>query len=89
MPAYILQEEFLKPLQLSQRALARALHIDPMRINQIVNGNRAVTADTDLRLTHYFGLSAGFFLRLQLDHDVVAAQRAFGAELDGIGTREA
>jgi antitoxin HigA-1 len=57
----ILLEEFLKPLALSQNALARAVDVPPRRINEIVLGKRSVTADTDLRLTRYFRMSAGFF----------------------------
>lgn len=61
-PGEILLEEFLKPMGLSQNALARAVHVPPRRINEIVHGKRDVTADTDLRLARYFGLSEGFFL---------------------------
>ena len=61
-PGEILLEEFLRPLDMSQTALARALNVPPRRINEIVLGKRAVTADTDLRLTRYFGLTPGFFL---------------------------
>ncbi len=60
----ILLEEFLKPMELSQTALARAVGVPPRRINEIVLGKRAVTADTDLRMTRYFGLSEGFFLQM-------------------------
>jgi addiction module HigA family antidote len=67
-PGEILLEEFLKPMALSQNALARALHISPRRINEIVRGKRMVTADTDLRLAHYFGMSDGFFLGRQVDY---------------------
>ena len=56
-PGEILLEEFLKPMGLSQNALARGLHVPPRRINEIVLGQRSVTADTDLRLARYFGLS--------------------------------
>ena len=66
----ILLEEFLKPLELSQNALARAIGVPPRRINEVVLGKRAVTADTDLRLTRYFRMSEGFFLRLQVDCDL-------------------
>ena len=61
-PGEILLEEFLKPMGLSQNALARAVHVAPRRINEIVLGKRDITADTDLRLARYFGLSEGFFL---------------------------
>ncbi len=62
----------MEPLGLSQNALARAVRVPPRRINELVHGRRAVTADTDLRLTRYFGLSEGFFLGLQADHDLLA-----------------
>jgi antitoxin HigA-1 len=62
-PGEILAEEFLKQMGLSQSALARALRVPPRRINEIVLGKRAITADTDLRLARYFGLSEGFFSR--------------------------
>jgi addiction module HigA family antidote len=71
-PGEILLEEFLKPMGLSRNALARALHVAPRRINEIVLGKRVVTADTDLRLARYFGLSEGFFLGLQMDYDLAA-----------------
>jgi addiction module HigA family antidote len=88
-PGEILLSEFLKPMNLSQNALARAIHVPPRRINEIVLGQRAVTADTDLRLTRYFGLSEGFFLGLQSDHDLRARKRELGAELETIQTRHA
>ena len=64
LPGEILLEEFLKPMELSQNALARAVGVPPRRINEIVLGKRAITADTDLRLPRYFGMSEGFFLGL-------------------------
>ena len=63
-PGEILAEEFMQPLGLSQNALARSIRVPPRRINQLVQGKRAVTADTDLRLPRYFGTSEGFFLGL-------------------------
>jgi addiction module HigA family antidote len=74
---------------LSQSALARAIRVPPRRVNEIVLGKRAVTADTDLRLTRYFGLSEGFFLRLQADHDLMARRREIGEELGAISPRAA
>src|ERR1700689_307739 len=74
-PGEILLEEFLKPMALSQTALARAIGVPPRRINEIVLGKRAVTADTDLRLARYFGLSDGFWLGLQSDHDLLRRRR--------------
>ena len=88
-PGEILLEEFLRPLGLSQTALAGALRVPPRRINEIVLGKRAITADSDLRLTRYFGLSPGFFLGLQADHDLMARRRQLGAELDLIKPRAA
>jgi addiction module HigA family antidote len=85
----ILLEEFLKPLDLSQNALARAIGVPPRRINEIVLGKRAVTADTDLRLTRYFRMSEGFFLRLQVDCDLRIQRRALGNKLDFIKPRAA
>ena len=75
-PGEMLMEEFLKPLSLSQYALARAVHVPPRRINEIVHGKRAVTADTDLRLCRFFGLSEGWWLRLQADYDIALARKS-------------
>jgi antitoxin HigA-1 len=85
----ILLEEFLKPLELSQNALARAIGVPPRRINEIVLGKRAVTADTDLRLARYFRMSEGFFLRLQMSYDLRMQRRALGNKLDFIKPRAA
>ena len=88
-PGEILQLEFMAPLGLSQNALARAVHVPPRRINELVHGRRAVTADTDLRLARYFGLSEGFFLGLQADHDLMAQRRKLAGELASIEPRAA
>ncbi len=88
-PGEILAEDFLKPAGLSQNALARALHVPPRRINEIVLGRRAITADTDLRLARFFGLSEGFFLGLQADYDLMERRRELGAALDAIAPRAA
>src|ERR1044071_5630296 len=74
-PGEILLTEFLEPMGLSQNALARAVHVPPRRINEIVLGKRDVTADTDLRLARYFGMSEGFFLGLQADYDLMERRR--------------
>jgi addiction module HigA family antidote len=88
-PGEILQEEFLKPLDLSQTALARAIGVPPRRINEIVLGKRAITADTDLRLGRYFGMSEGFFLRLQTDYELMHRRRQIGDQLKAIRPRVA
>jgi antitoxin HigA-1 len=88
-PGDILMEEFLKPMGLSQNALANAILVPPRRINEIVLGKRAVTADTDLRLARYFGLSEGFFMGLQSDYELMAARRRLSGVLDGIMPRAA
>ena len=88
-PGEILLEEFLKPMDLSQNALARAVHVAPRRINEIVLGKRDVTADTDLRLARYFGLSKGFFLGLQMDYDLMQRRRAIDRDLKTIRPRAA
>ena len=88
-PGEILHHEFMAPLCLSQNALARAVHVPPRRINELVNGRRAVTADTDLRLACYFGLSEGFFLGLQADHDLMAQRRNLTEDLASIEPRAA
>lgn len=88
-PGEILLEEFLKPMALSQTALARAVSVPPRRINEIVLGKRAVTADTDLRLARYFGVSDGFFLRMQNDFELMEQKRKIGAKLKAIRPRAA
>jgi antitoxin HigA-1 len=82
-------EDFLKPMSLSQTALARAVGVPPRRINEIVLGKRAITADTDLRLARYFGLSDGFFLGLQADYELMERRRQIGCVLKGIRPRAA
>lgn len=88
-PGEILLEEFLKPMGLSQNALARAIQVPPRRINEIVLGKRNVTADTDLRLARYFGMSEGFFLGLQSDYDLMQRRRVIEGELKIIRPRAA
>ncbi|CAG1011473.1 MAG: HigA family addiction module antidote protein [Rhizobiaceae bacterium] len=85
----ILLSEFLEPMGLSQNALARAIGVPPRRINEIVLGKRAVTADTDLRLARYFRMSEGFFLRLQTNYDLLERKRVLAGELDKITPRAA
>lgn len=73
-PGKVLFEEFMKPLELSQNRLGRDLGVPPRRINEIIHGKRAITADTALRLSRHFGTSVGFWLNLQQDYDVQTAQ---------------
>ena len=88
-PGEILLEDFLKPMQLSQSALARAVGVPPRRINEVVLGKRAVTAETDLLLTRYFGLSEGLFLRLQAAYDLENARLSLRDRLTAIRPRDA
>lgn len=80
-PGEFLLEEFMKPLGLSQNALARALNVPPGRIGEIVNGRRGITGDTALRLERYFGSSAKMWLGLQVQYELEAAQEAAGKEI--------
>ena len=88
-PGEILLLEFIEPMGLTQNGLARAIGVPPRRINEIVLGKRAITADTDLRLPRYFGLSEGFWLGLQSYHDLLRQRRKITAELDRIEPRPA
>jgi addiction module HigA family antidote len=74
-PGEILREEFMKPRDLSQNALARALNVPPRRINEIVLEKRGITADTALRLARYFGVSAEMWTGLQADYDLRLARQ--------------
>jgi antitoxin HigA-1 len=85
----ILLEEFLKPMAISQSVQARSVQVSPRRINEIVLGKRAITADTDLRLARYFGMSEGFFLGLQTSYELLERKRALGAALDKIAPHAA
>lgn len=69
-PGEILLEEFLNPMKISQYRLSKDISVSPRRINEIVHGKRRVSADTALRLERYFGLSEGFWLRLQARYDI-------------------
>ncbi len=88
-PGEILLEDFLKPSGQSQSALARAIGVSPRRINEIVLGKRAVTADTDLRLARYYKVSEGLFLGLQADYELRMQRRLLGNKLDFIRPRAA
>jgi antitoxin HigA-1 len=75
-PGEMLEEEFLKPLGLTKYRLAKDIGVPPQRIGDIVMGKRAITADTDLRLCRYFGLSDGWWLRGQASYDTAMAREA-------------
>jgi antitoxin HigA-1 len=81
-PGEILAEEFMKPHDLSQNALARALRVPPRRINEIVFGKRAITADTALRLGSYFGTSAEMWIGLQSDYELRAAPYRMARQIE-------
>ena len=83
-PGEMLLEEFLKPMALTQRELADAIHAPYQRVNEIVNGRRGVTPGTALRLAKLFGTSPGFWMNLQLRWDLYQAQRAEADELEQI-----
>jgi addiction module HigA family antidote len=80
-PGEVLLEEFLKPLEISQNRLARAMGVPPRRINEIVHGKRAVSADTALRLSRALGTSEQFWMGLQADYDLEEARKAAQGEL--------
>jgi len=81
-PGEVLLEEFLTPMGISQNGLARDLGVPPRRINEIVHGQRAVTADTALRLARYFRTSEGFWMGLQADYDLEEARKRLGERLE-------
>jgi antitoxin HigA-1 len=83
-PGEILQEEFLKPLGLAPYRLAKDIDVPATRVYDIVSGKRAVTAETDLLLCGYFGLSDGCWLAVQSHHDTHVARRELGKRLDAI-----
>jgi addiction module HigA family antidote len=81
-PGEILLEEFLKPMEISQNRLAREIGVPPRRINEIVLGKRAITADTALRLARYFGVSESFWMGLQADYDLEETRMGLGERLE-------
>src|SRR5437762_8904957 len=83
-PGEILFEEFLIPMGISQNKLANNIDVSPRRINEIVHGERAITADTDLRLARAFGTSEGFWLGLQADYDLEEQKKAIRKKLEKI-----
>lgn len=80
-PGDILLEEFLEPMGISQYRLAKDMSVPPRRINEIVHGTRAITADTGLRLARYFGTSERFWLNLQTRYDLEVEKDRLGARL--------
>lgn len=83
-PGEMLLEEFLIPMGLTQRELADAIHVPYQRINEIINGRRGITPSTALRLGKFFGMSAGFWMNLQLRWDLYHAQRSEQEALNSI-----
>jgi antitoxin HigA-1 len=83
-PGEMLEEEFLIPLGLSKYRLAKDIGVPAQRVGDIVAGKRAVTADTDLRLCRYFGLSDGWWLRCQANYDTILAKESMGEILSKI-----
>jgi addiction module HigA family antidote len=83
-PGELLREEFLQPLGITKYRLAKEIGVPAQRIGDIVAGKRAITADTDLRLCRFFGLSKGYWLRAQVAHDTEVAGATLEAELQKI-----
>lgn len=88
-PGEVLLEEFLKPMEISQNKIARAIGVPPRRINEIVQAKRAVTADTALRLAKYFGMSESFWMGLQADYDLENVRKDLGKRLERISRHAA
>ena len=83
-PGEMLREEFLIPMNISQRELADAIHVPYQRINELVNKKRGVTPSTALRLAKFFSMSADFWLNIQIRWDLFKAQNVERDELDSI-----
>ena len=83
-PGELLLEEFLLPMGISKYRLAKEIGVPAQRIGEIAAGRRSITADTDLRLCRFFGLSNGYWLRAQVAHDTEVAQVSLAADLDRI-----
>ena len=81
-PGEILLEDFLKPMALSQYSLAQSLGVPPRRINEIVHGKRAITADTALRLGRFFNMEAQFWLNLQSRYDLIVTREHLSDRLE-------
>lgn len=81
-PGEVLREDFLKPLGLSQYALAKAIGVPQIRVSEIVNAKRAITPDTALRLARYFGTTAEFWIGMQASYDLESARDQVGADIE-------
>ena len=81
-PGVVLAEDFLKEMEISQYRLAKGIAVPPRRINEIVQGKRAITADTALRLGKFFGMEAQFWMNLQSHYDLEVAKDAIAGRLD-------
>ncbi|QQS34409.1 MAG: HigA family addiction module antidote protein [Acidobacteriota bacterium] len=83
-PGELLLEEFLRPMGISQYRLAKEIGVPAQRISEVIAGKRSITADTDLRLCRFFGLSNGYWLRAQAAYDTEVAERTLGPVLNRI-----
>ena len=83
-PGELLKEEFLEPMGITQYRLAKEIEVPAQRIGAIVSGNRSITADTDLRLCRFFGLSNGYWLRAQVAYDTEVAEEELAEDLKHI-----
>ena len=83
-PGEMLEEEFLVPLAMSKYRLAKSIGVPAQRIGDIIAGKRGITADTDLRLCRFFGMSDGWWLRLQVSHDTTVEKKKLAKALDKI-----
>ncbi len=81
-PGEVLLEDFMKPLGLSQYRLAHDIGVTPIRISQIINGQRSITVDTAMRLARYFGTSAAVWLRLQVRYDLEVAEQELSDKIN-------
>ncbi len=81
-PGEVLREDFLEPMGISINRLSRELSVPPNRISEIVNGKRAITPDTALRLERFFGVEARFWLNLQTEYDVRMTKRKIGSDIE-------
>jgi addiction module HigA family antidote len=83
-PGEVLAEDFMKPLGLSQYRLAKDIGVSPIRISQIINGQRAITVDTAMRLGRYFGTSAAVWMRMQVRYDLEVAEKELKGRIDRV-----